>query len=143
MARRILSALTIAAISSIAGSALADSSVDSVIAKLSATPTADEAGFCVRIVVEGTITVTGQIDSENQVQIAYQFLRSDLAASPIRYYMITEPGTQTVSDTSWRFMAQYLPFSGWVQLKAWPTRHEGGFEYAFSDQAQFTARCNE
>ena len=90
--------------------------------------------------ITGTITVRGTFDREHPVQIGYQFLRSDNATGPISYYTITEPGTQTVSDT-WTLGGPALPhYSGWQELKAWPTAHLG-FGYAFSPKATFTVDC--
>ena len=99
-------------------------------------------GNCPAVITfTGTITVSGRIDPAQPVQIGYQFLRSDNATGPISYYTITEPGTREVSDT-WTLGGPPLPtYSGWQQLKAWPTQHLG-YGYSFSPKANFKVICS-
>ena len=136
-----IAAAAVAAMLAVSGPAFAASAVDGMTSTLSATPAAFRGRCPAVITFNGTITVTGKIDPDDPVQIGYQFLRSDNATGPISYYTITEPGTQAVSDT-WTLGGAPLPnYSGWEQLKAWPTGHEGGFGYSFSGNANFSVRC--
>ena len=141
MKRLLLSALAIAAAAAFSGSALAASSVAGMNTTLSAAPRVFR-GVCPAVITfTGTITVRGTFDRDHPVQIGYQFLRSDNATGPIAYYTITASGTQTVSDT-WTLGGAALPtYTGWQQLKAWPTEHLG-FGYSFSSpKANFTVTC--
>lgn len=123
-----------------ASQALADSSVSNVTATLAASPVAYKGKCPAVITFKGTITVTGKFDPKFPVQIGYTFLRSDGATGPIKYYTLTAPGTTTVEET-WTLGGPSLPtYSGWEQLKAWPTRHLG-FGYAFSPKASFRVAC--
>ncbi|MGC9954835.1 MAG: hypothetical protein ABSD21_11225 [Rhizomicrobium sp.] len=140
MKRLLFSALAIAATAAFSGNALAASSVANMNTTLSAMPRAFR-GVCPAVITfTGTITVKGTFDPQYPVQIGYQFLRSDNAIGPISYYTIAASGTQTVSDT-WTLGGAALPnYSGWQQLKAWPTEHLG-FGYSFSPRAKFTVVC--
>jgi hypothetical protein len=141
MIRKLFSGLAIAAMVSVSGAALAASSVTGMSATLAAAPRA-YSGKCPAVITfRGTITVKGVFDPQQPVQIGYQFLRSDGAIGPIAYYMVTASGTRSVTNT-WTLGGPSLPsYSGWQQLKAWPTRHEGGFGYAFSEKAPFKVSC--
>ncbi len=140
MARKLFSALTMAAMVCVSGSAFAASTVSDVTSTLSATPRVHRGECPAVITFNGTITVAGTIDPLSPVQMGYQFLRSDNATGPIAYYTITAPGTQSVSDT-WTLGGASLPaYAGWQQLKAWPTSHLG-FAYSFSDKAHFRVVC--
>lgn len=135
-----VSALAIAAAAAFSGSALASSTVAMVRTTLSAAPKVAMGACPAVITFTGSITVRGQFDPNQPVQIGYTFLRSDNATGPISYYTITGPGTQTVSDT-WTLGGPLMPqYSGWEQLKAWPTAHLG-FGYSFSPKATFTVNC--
>ncbi|MDE2184686.1 MAG: hypothetical protein KGJ78_16830 [Alphaproteobacteria bacterium] len=91
------------------------------------------------ITFRGQISVTGAMPAP--VQIAYTFLRSDGATGPIEYFTVNAPGTRPV-ETTWTLGGASLPsFAGWEQLKAWPTRHEDGFGFAFSPRAEFRMNC--
>lgn len=141
MKRLMVSALAVAAAAAFSGTALANSTVEVMKASLTAAPKMAEGACPAVITFTGTITVRGKFDPNQPVQIGYTFLRSDNATGPISYYTITAPGTQTVSDT-WTLGGPSLPhYSGWQELKAWPTGHQGGFGYAFSPKAMFTVDC--
>jgi hypothetical protein len=141
MKRLLFSALAITAAAAFSGNALAASSVAGMKTTLSATPQVSRGACPAVITFNGTITVRGTFDREHPVQIGYQFLRSDNATGPIAYYTVTAPGTQAVSDT-WTLGGPALPtYTGWQQLKAWPTGHEGGFGYSFSPKANFSVTC--
>jgi hypothetical protein len=142
MKRLMFSALAIAAAAAFSTSALAASSVAGMNTTLSAVPMAFKGKCPAVITFKGTITVRGTFDKQFPVQIGYQFLRSDEATGPISYYTITASGTQAVSNTWTLGSSTALPmYSGWQQLKAWPTGHEGGFGYSFSPKANFTVSC--
>ena len=118
--------------------ASAESTVTNVVSTLTAAPPAFSGACPARITFTGDITVQGRFDGP--VEMAYTFLRSDGATAPITYYTITAPGTRTVS-TTWTLGGPGLPsYSGWQQLKAWPTRHLG-FGYSFSPKAEFRVAC--
>ena len=141
MKRLLLSALALAATVALTGNAFATSSVLSMNSILVASPSAFKGKCPAVITFDGRITVKGRFDPQHPVQIGYQFLRSDGATGPISYYTIAESGTQSVSDT-WTLGGPPLPnYSGWQQLKAWPTGHEGGFGYSFSPKANFKVNC--
>jgi hypothetical protein len=141
MKRLLFSALAIAVAAAFSASALAASSVAGMNTTLYAVPAAFKGKCPAVITFKGTITVRGTFDRQYPVQIGYQFLRSDNATGPISYYTITASGTQAVSNT-WTLGGAALPtYSGWQQLKAWPTGHEGGFGYSFSPKANFTVTC--
>ena len=143
MMRKLTPALMIVAMVATPGFALAAASVTSMTNTLSATPAAFRGKCPAVITFNGTITVDGQFGAAapTPVQIGYQFLRSDNATGPIAYYTITAPGTYAVS-TTWTLGGATLPrYTGWEQLKAWPTRHDGGFGYAFSPKADFKVVC--
>jgi hypothetical protein len=141
MKRLMLTALAIAAAAAFSASALAASSVAGMNTTLSAVPMVFKGKCPAVITFKGMITVRGTFDRQYPVQIGYQFLRSDNATGPISYYTVTSSGTQVVSDT-WTLGGAALPmYSGWQQLKAWPTGHEGGFGYSFSPKANFTVTC--
>jgi hypothetical protein len=143
MKRLLVPVLALAATAAFSASAPAASAVSAMNTTLMATPT-NARGDCPAVITfNGAITVSGRFDPTHPVpvQIGYQFLRSDNASGPISYYTITEPGTQTVGDT-WTLGGPAMPtYSGWQQLKAWPTGHEGGFGYSFSPKANFTVTC--
>jgi hypothetical protein len=124
----------------LAGAAFAQSTITNVTSTLSASPRVYR-GVCPGVITfNGTITVVGRINPRQPVQIGYTFLRSDGATGPISYYTIVRPGTQTVS-TTWTLGGRQLPhYSGWEQLKAWPTSHLG-FGYSFSPKAEFRLIC--
>ena len=45
-------------------------------------------------------------------------------------------------EETWTLGGPGLPrFSGWEQLKVWPTRHEGGIGYVFSPKGAFRLMC--
>jgi len=141
MTRKLLFASVVATALCASSLAFAASSVSSVVSTLTAVPPAYQGKCPAVITFKGTITVKGNIDPQAPVQIGYQFLRSDNATGPIKYYTITAPGTQAVS-TTWTLGGPTLPtYAGWEQLKAWPTRHEGGFGYSFSEKASFKIAC--
>jgi hypothetical protein len=116
-------------------------SVTSMTNTLTATP-AHSRGHCPAVITfHGTITVAGTMGPNDPVQIGYQFERSDPSTGPIKYFMVTHPGTYPVS-TTWTLGGPALPhYAGWEKLKAWPTRHDGGFGYAYSPEAHFTVDC--
>lgn len=123
-----------------ASSAFAESSVSDVVSTLAARPEAFNGPCPAQITFTGQITVRGNIDPSSPVQMGYTFLRSDGATGPVFYYNITAPGTQTVT-TTWTLGGPQLPnYNGWIQLKAWPTRHLG-FGYSFSPRATFRVTC--
>jgi hypothetical protein len=123
-----------------ASSASAESSVSDVVSTLAARPPVFNGPCPAQISFTGQITVRGNIDPRSPVQMGYTFLRSDGATGPVFYYNITEPGTQSVS-TTWTLGGAQLPsYDGWIQLKAWPTRHLG-FGYSFSPRATFRVTC--
>jgi hypothetical protein len=141
MSRKLIFAATLAGALAAAGAALADSSVSNITNRLMAAPRMYRGQCPAVITFDGTITVAGRIDPSAPVEIGYQFLRSDNAKGPIMYFNVTRPGTTPVS-TTWTLGGAALPaYSGWEQLKAWPTRHEGGFGYAFSGRAGFRVVC--
>jgi hypothetical protein len=141
MIRKLLFASVMMAAFSVSGLAFAASSVSNITSTLTASPTVSQGKCPAVITFKGTITVKGNFDPQAPVQIGYQFLRSDNATGPITYYNVTAPGTQTVS-TTWTLGGPSLPTpTGWEQLKAWPTRHEGGFGYSFSEKANFKVVC--
>lgn len=120
--------------------ALAESSVSDVVSTLEARPPSFAGNCPAQITFTGAITVQGNIDPRSPVQMGYTFLRSDGATGPVMYYTINAPGTQPV-DTTWTLGGPQLPnYEGWVQLKAWPTRHLG-FGYSFSPRAMFRIAC--
>jgi hypothetical protein len=125
----------------IGSAAYAESSISDVVSTLSARPM-NFAGTCpAQIAFSGAITVRGNIDPRSPVQMGYTFLRSDGATGPVMYYNITAPGTQTV-NTTWTLGGPQLPnYDGWMQLKAWPTRHLG-FGTAVSPRATFHVSCS-
>ena len=143
MKRLLVPVLVLAATAAFSAGALAAPAVSAMNTTLMASPT-NARGDCPAVITfNGAITVSGTFDRlrPSPVQIGYQFLRSDNATGPISYYTITSPGTHTVSDT-WTLGGAALPtYSGWQQLKAWPTGHEGGFGYSFSPKANFTVIC--
>jgi hypothetical protein len=120
--------------------AFAESSVSDVVSSLTASPPS-HVGICPAVITfTGTITVRGNIVPGSPVQMGYTFLRSDNATGPIQYFTITAPGSRTVS-TTWTLGGASLPaYDGWMQLKAWPTRHLG-FGYSFSPKAAFHVQC--
>ena len=141
MKRLLIFTLALAATAAFSGNAFAESSVLDMNTILAASPSAFKGKCPAVITFNGRITVKGRFDPQHPVQIGYQFLRSDNATGPISYYTITASGTQTVSNT-WTLGGPPLPnYSGWQQLKAWPTRHEGGYGYSFSPKANFTVTC--
>jgi len=141
MTRKLLFASAMMAAFSVSGGAFAASSVSNITSTLVASPTVSRGKCPAVITFTGTITVKGHIDPHTPVEIGYQFLRSDNATGPITYYNVTAPGTRTVS-TTWTLGGPPLPtYAGWEQLKAWPTRHEGGFGYSFSKKASFKVVC--
>lgn len=120
--------------------ACAESSVSDVVSTLMPRPEAYNGVCPAQINFTGSITVRGTIDPRSPVEMAYTFLRSDGAQGPVNYYTITAPGTQNVS-TSWTLGGPQLPsYAGWMQLKAWPTRHLG-FGYSMSPRAMFRVAC--
>lgn len=120
--------------------AIAESSVSDVVSTLGARPPVFNGACPAQITFTGAITVRGAIDPSSPVQMGYTFLRSDGATGPIQYYTINAPGTQSVSAT-WTLGGPALPnYEGWMQLKAWPTRHLG-FGYSFSPRAAFRVMC--
>ena len=130
---------TVAAIC-FSSASFAQSTVTDVVSTLSASPAAFKGKCPAVITFNGTITVKGKISPNAPVQMGYTFLRSDGAKGPILYYTISAPGTQAVS-TTWTLGGPPLPtYSGWEQLKAWPTSHLG-FGYSFSDKAYFKVVC--
>jgi len=91
------------------------------------------------ITFRGEIIVVGAVPAP--LQIGYTFLRSDNATGPVKYITVTAPGTYPVEDT-WTLGGPSLPsFAGWQQLKAWPTRHEGGIGTIMSPRAEFRLVC--
>ena len=123
-----------------ASSASAESSVSNVVSTLAANPPVHNGACPAVITFTGQITVQGNISPASPVQMGYTFLRSDNATGPVMYYNVTAPGTQTVS-TTWTLGGPGLPnYDGWMQLKAWPTRHLG-FGYSFSPKATFHVSC--
>jgi hypothetical protein len=143
MMRKLIPILAFTGIVMLPASALAEPTVSGMTNTLSATPRTFRGNCPAVITFNGTITVNGEFGAvaPTPVQIGYQFLRSDGATGPINYYTITAPGTQSVS-TTWTLGGPALPsYGGWEQLKAWPTRHDGGFGYAFSPKASFRVVC--
>jgi hypothetical protein len=140
MKRTFAYAVATAAVLAVAAPAFAESSVSNMTNTLTASPI-HSVGRCPAVITfTGTITVEGNITPASPVQIGYQFERSDPSTGPIKYFMISHPGSTTVS-TTWTLGGPALPsYSGWEKLKAWPTRHLG-FGYAFSPEAHFTVRC--
>ncbi len=147
MKRSMLSALAIAA-AAVPGNAFAASTVTNMHSTLSAMPQAYRGGCPMAITFNGTITVNAKFDLQNPVlQISYQFLRSDNSTGPVSTYTIhgplqtlADPGEKTLSD-SWTFAGPSLHYSGWQQLKAWPTAHDGGYGFSISPKAFFTIDC--
>ena len=141
MTRTLLFASALAAALGASTLASAASTVSNVTSTLNANP-AGYTGKCPTVITfTGTIKVEGVIDPKAPVEMGYVFLRSDGAGGPVKFYNIAAPGTQTVS-TSWTLGSASLPsFAGWEQLKAYPTGHQGGFTFSFSDKADFKIAC--
>ena len=141
MSRSLLFASALVAAIGASTLASAASTVSNVTSTLSATP-AGYTGKCPTVITfNGTIKVEGMIDPKAPIEMGYVFLRSDGALGPVKFYTITAPGTQTVS-TAWTLGSASLPsFAGWEQLKAYPTGHQGGFTFSFSDKADFKITC--
>jgi len=142
MEQKMMHKLAFAAVAALCcgSTALAESSVSDVVSTLVARPPAAVGNCPAQITFTGTITVRGNIEPGSPVQMGYTFLRSDNATGPIQYYTITAPGTQTVS-TTWTLGGPGLPnYQGWMQLKAWPTRHLG-FGVSLSPRAEFRVTC--
>ncbi len=108
-------------------------------AMLSATPPIYN-GSCPGVITfRGQIRVTGAVPGP--MQIGYTFLRSDNATGPVQYLTVNGPGVFPV-ETTWTLGGPQLPrYQGWEQLKAWPTRHEGGIGDVLSPRASFRLMC--
>ncbi|MDE2134286.1 MAG: hypothetical protein KGM97_09045 [Alphaproteobacteria bacterium] len=143
MKRLLFSAFAIAATAAFSASASA-TTITGVTSSLTAAPTVFNGNCPGVITFNGTITVNGTFDSAANYpdQFGYQFQRSDGAIAPISYFTVhgSGPFTHPVS-TTWTLGGAALPhYSGWEQVKVWPTH--GGFAYAFSPQAHFTVNCS-
>ncbi len=143
MKRLLFSAFAIAAAAAFSASAPA-TTITGVTSSLTAAPTVFNGNCPGVITFNGTITVNGTFDSAANYpdQFGYQFQRSDGAIAPISYFTVhgTGPFTHPVS-TTWTLGGAALPhYSGWEQVKVWPTH--GGFAYTNSPQAHFTVNCN-
>lgn len=97
-------------------------------------------GTCPGVITfRGEIIVAGAVPAP--LQIGYSFLRSDNATGPVRYITVNAPGNYPVEET-WTLGGPGLPsYAGWQQLKAWPTRHEGGVGTILSPRADFRLVC--
>jgi hypothetical protein len=139
--KQIFCAALTGALAALAGAACADTTITGALAKFVAKPTAAE-GFCPQtITFDGFIAVYGEFEAGHPAQFAVQFLRSDGQAGPISYFTVSAIGKHTVSDT-WSLGGPSQPsYSGWEQVKAWPTANPSGPGAVLSEKADFTVTC--
>ncbi len=142
MNRKLVSVAAVAAFAAgFAAPAFAASIVTGMTDTLSASPVAYQGKCPAVITFNGKITVTGRIDPKAPVEIGYQFTRSDGGVSQNQFFTITHPGTYPISTTWTLGGAGLTSYSGWESFKAWPTGHQGGFGYSFSNKAAFRMAC--
>ena len=134
-------ALSTVALAAAAGPALAGSTITGALAKLVANPPAAVGACPQTITFNGFVAVYGVFEPGHPVDFSLQFQRSDGAVGPVTHFSVSAIGKHAVSDT-WTLGGDALPtYAGWEQIKAWPTNHEGGFGFGYSDKANFTVEC--
>jgi hypothetical protein len=139
-----ISCAALAALLAVAGgSAFADSTITGALVKLTAKP-AQAKGACPQTVAfDGYIAVYGTFEPGHPVEFATQFLRSDGMAGPVSYFTVSMIGKHTVSDTWTLGGGAQTSYSGWEQVKVWPTAHPGGPGTTLGEKAAFTMTCQE
>ena len=146
MKRPLLSLLAIAAAIAFSANALAASSITNIKTTLRALPPSYRGPCPAAVIFRGMFVITGTIDPQHPVQIGYQLMSSDHTAGPISYFMITAPGGYS-ADVAQSYGAPVQSadastrFTGWQQLKVWPTSHEGSYGYSFSPMTTYNVNC--
>jgi hypothetical protein len=140
---KIVVGLTAAALAAWAGAASAQSTITGTLAKFVAKPAVAQGSCPQTITFDGFLAVYGTFEPGHPVQFAVEFLKSDGAVSPLSYFTVSAIGKHTVSDTWTLGDAGQTNYSGWEQVKAWPTANPNGPGAVVSEKATFTMTCME
>jgi len=139
--KNILCAALAGALAALSGAAWADTTITGALAKFVAKPPHADGACPQTITFDGFIAVYGEFEAGHPAQFATQFLRSDGTVSPVSYFTAAAIGKHTLSDT-WTLGGPTQPhYSGWEQVKAWPTASPNGPGAVLSEKADFTVTC--